>query len=89
VESFWPGVFARGLRHNIGTGLYSAPAKIPTSFARFGGARITFLVGSGVRHYGSLGMPVALTSIAFALGLLLIPFGDETRGKHLPSLLST
>jgi len=56
-----------------------------TSFARFGGAGITFLVGSGVRHYGSLGMPVALTSIAFALGLLLIPFGVETRGKHLPS----
>jgi hypothetical protein len=56
-----------------------------TSFARFGGAGITFLVGSGVRHYGSLGMPVALTSIAFALGLLLIPFSAETRGKPLPS----
>jgi MFS family permease len=55
-----------------------------TSFARFGGAGITFLVGSGVRHYGSLGMPVALTSIAFALGLLLIPFGAETRGQQLP-----
>ena len=56
-----------------------------TSFARFGGAGITFLVGSGVRHYGSLGMPVALTAIAFALGLLLIPFSAETRGKQLPS----
>ncbi len=56
-----------------------------TSFARFGGAGITFLVGAGVRHYGSLGIPVALTSIAFALGLLLIPFGAETRGQHLPS----
>jgi MFS family permease len=55
-----------------------------TSFARFGGAGITFLVGSGVRHYGSIGTPVALTSIAFALGLLLIPFGTETRGQHLP-----
>jgi MFS family permease len=55
-----------------------------TSFARFGGAGITFLVGSGVRHYGSLGTPVALTSIAFALGLLLIPFGAETRGQRLP-----
>jgi len=55
-----------------------------TSFARFGGAGITFLVGSGVRHYGSLGMPVAMTSIAFALGLLLIPFGAETRGQRLP-----
>ncbi len=55
-----------------------------TSFARFGGAGITFLVGYGVRHYGSLGVPVALTSIAFALGLLLIPFGAETRGQQLP-----
>jgi MFS family permease len=55
-----------------------------TSFARFGGAGVTFLVGSGVRHYGSLGKPVALTSIAFALGLLLIPFAAETRGQRLP-----
>jgi MFS family permease len=56
-----------------------------TSIARFGGAGITFLVGSGVRHFGSLGTPVALTSIAFVLGLLLIPFGTETRGRSLPA----
>ena len=56
-----------------------------TSFARFGGAGITFLVGAGVQHYGSLGIPVALTSIAFAIGLLLIPFGAETRGGTLPA----
>jgi MFS family permease len=55
-----------------------------TSFARFGAAGITFLVGAGVRHYGSIGTPVALTSIAFAIGLLLIPFGAETRGQVLP-----
>jgi MFS family permease len=56
-----------------------------TSFARFGGAGITFLVGASVRHFGSLGTPVAMTSIAFAIGLLLIPFGAETRGEELPS----
>jgi MFS family permease len=56
-----------------------------TSFARFGGAGITFLVGAGVQHYGSLGIPVALTSIVFAIGLLLIPFGTETRGQSLPA----
>jgi MFS family permease len=56
-----------------------------TSFARFGGAGITFLVGAGVQHCGSLGIPVALTSIAFAIGLLLIPFGAETRGQALPA----
>jgi MFS family permease len=56
-----------------------------TSFARFGGAGITFLVGAGVQHFQSLGIPVALTSIAFAIGLLLIPFGTETRGQILPA----
>ena len=56
-----------------------------TSFARFGGAAITFLVGSGVQRYGSLGIPVAVTSLAFAVGLLLIPFGAETRGQMLPA----
>ena len=56
-----------------------------TSFARFGGAGITFLVGAGVRHFGSLGTPVALTAIAFVLGLFLIPLGEETRGKSLPA----
>jgi MFS family permease len=56
-----------------------------TSVARFGGAAITFLVGAGVRHYGSLGVPIALTSLAFAVGLLLVPFGVETRGQVLPA----
>lgn len=56
-----------------------------TSFARFGGAAITFLVGAGVARYGSLGVPVALTSLAFAVGLLIVPFGQETRGLPLPT----
>lgn len=56
-----------------------------TSFARFGGAGITFLVGAGIRHYGSLGVPVAATALAFAVGLCLIPFGAETRGEPLPA----
>jgi MFS family permease len=56
-----------------------------TSFARFGGAGITFLVGAGVQHYGSLGAPVALTSLAFVAALLLVPFAAETRGQALPA----
>jgi MFS family permease len=56
-----------------------------TSMARFGGAGVTFLVGAGIRHYGSLGVPVALTAFAFAVGLCLIPFGVETRGQALPA----
>jgi MFS family permease len=56
-----------------------------TNAARFGGAAITFLVGAGVRHYGTIGTPVAMTALAFAVGLLLVPFGEETTGKPLPS----
>lgn len=56
-----------------------------TSFARFGGAAITFLVGACVQRYGSLGIPVALTSLAFALGLMLLPYAPETRGEALPT----
>jgi len=34
--------------------------------------------------WGSIGVPVALTSVAFALGLLVIPFMIETMGQPLP-----
>jgi MFS family permease len=56
-----------------------------TSVGRFAGAGITFLVGAGVSHFHTIGTPVALTSIAFLVGLALLPFGEETRGKALPS----
>jgi len=56
-----------------------------TSVGRFFGAGFTFLVGAGVRHFHTIGIPVALTSIAFAVGLLVLPFGHETKGQTLPS----
>jgi MFS family permease len=56
-----------------------------TSAGRFVGAGITFLVGAGVRHFHTVGIPVALTSIAFAIGLALIPFAEETKGMRLPT----
>jgi MFS family permease len=56
-----------------------------TSVGRFVGAGITFLVGAGVAHFHTIGTPVALTSIAFVIGVLLLPFGEETRGKPLPA----
>jgi hypothetical protein len=45
---------------------------------------MVFLVGEGIQRYGSLGVPVALTSIAFILGLLVLPASKETRGEQLP-----
>jgi MFS family permease len=55
-----------------------------TSVGRFAGAGITFLVGAGVAHFHTIGTPVALTSLAFIVGLLLLPFGQETKGEPLP-----
>jgi MFS family permease len=56
-----------------------------TSIGRFAGAGVTFLVGAGVSYYHTIGTPVALTSIAFVIGLLLLPLGKETRGEPLPA----
>jgi MFS family permease len=56
-----------------------------TSVGRFAGAGITFLVGAGVSHFHTIGTPVALTSLAFIIGLLLLPFGKETKGEPLPA----
>ncbi|MGB9234942.1 MAG: MFS transporter [Terriglobales bacterium] len=77
-------VYTLWLPEQYPTGCRASAFAFATSFARFGGAGITFLVGAGVRHFGSLGTPVAITAIAFAVGLLLIPFGAETRGQPLP-----
>lgn len=55
-----------------------------TSAGRFVGAGITFLVGAGVSSMGTIGTPVALTSIAFLVGLALLPWGVETKGQRLP-----
>ena len=55
-----------------------------SSIGRFVGVAMVFLVGTAIQSYGSLGMPVAVTAAAFAVGLLLLPFAVETRGKALP-----
>jgi MFS family permease len=56
-----------------------------TSIGRFIGAGITFLVGAGVSHFQTIGIPVALTGFAFLIGILLLPFGEETAGRPLPA----
>ena len=56
-----------------------------TNIGRFAGAGLTFLVGAGIRHFQTLGTPVALTALVFVVALLLLPFGIETKGKTLPA----
>ena len=55
-----------------------------TSFGRFIGAGVNFVLGAAVLKMGTLGIPVALTAIAFGVGLLVIPFAVETKGQRLP-----
>ena len=55
-----------------------------TSAGRFVASGVTFIVGAAVGHFHTIGAPVAWTSVAFVIGILLLPFGEETRGKPLP-----
>jgi MFS family permease len=55
-----------------------------TSFGRFVGAGVNFLLGAAVLHTHTLGLPVALTAVAFVIGLFVIPFAPETLGEALP-----
>ena len=56
-----------------------------SSVGRFVGVGMVFLVGAGIRSYGSLGVPVAVTAVAFIFGLMLLPLTEETRGRSLPA----
>jgi MFS family permease len=55
-----------------------------TSFGRYIGAGVNFLIGAGVQRFGSVGWPVAMTAVAFVFGLLLLPMSLETRSATLP-----
>jgi MFS family permease len=55
-----------------------------TSVGRFVAAGATFAVGAAVSESGTLGRPVAMTGLAFVIGLALLPFGSETGATPLP-----
>jgi MFS family permease len=78
VYSFW-------LPEQYGTECRASAFAFTTNFGRFVAAGFTFLVGAGVRHFQTLGTPVALTAFAFLVGLIFLPFGEETKGKPLPA----
>jgi MFS family permease len=78
VYSFW-------LPEQYGTECRASAFAFITNIGRFAAAGFTFLVGIGIRHFQTMGIPVAMSALAFIVGLLLIPFGEETRGKRLPT----
>jgi MFS family permease len=77
-------MFSLWLPEQFGTDVRATAFAFCTSVGRFIGAGINFALAAGVKTMGTLGTPVALTAVAFALGLLVIPFTQETRGETLP-----
>jgi MFS family permease len=55
-----------------------------TSFGRFLGAGANFVIAALIQQWGSLGPVISLTAIPFLLGLAVLPFALETRGRPLP-----
>ena len=78
VYSFW-------LPEQYGTECRASAFAFITNLGRFFAAGFTFLVGAGIRHLQTFGIPVAMMALAFIVGLALIPFGEETKGKPLPA----
>ena len=76
--------FSLWLPEQYGTAVRATAFAFTTSFGRFIGAGVNFLLGSWIHSYGSLGIPVATTALAFVAGLLIIPFAMETKGLRLP-----
>ena len=56
-----------------------------SSVGRFIGVALVFVLGAGIRSYGSLGVPVAMIALTFVFALVLLPFAKETTGQPLPA----
>lgn len=78
-------LFSLWLPEQYETSVRATAFAFATSFGRFIGAGVNFLIGAMVRNAGTIGKPVAYTAIAFGVGLLIIPFAQETRGQTLPN----
>jgi len=73
------------LPEQYSTGCRASAIAFVSSVGRFVGVAMVFLVASAIQSYGSLGVPVAATAAVFVLGVILLPFAVETRGKALPA----
>ena len=76
--------FSLWLPEQYGTAVRATAFAFTTSFGRLIGAGVNFMLASMIHSYGSLGIPVATTAVAFVIGLLIIPFAIETMGQRLP-----
>ena len=77
-------IFSLWLPEQFGTEVRGTAFAFCTSVGRFIGAGVNFALAGAVASMGTLGIPIAITAVAFAIGLLVIPFARETRGQPLP-----
>jgi MFS family permease len=77
-------IFSLWLPEQYPTSVRATAFAFTTSFGRFLAAGINLGLGALVGRMGTLGKPVALTAIAFEIGLIAIPFAMETKGETLP-----
>jgi MFS family permease len=77
-------VFSLWLPEQYGTNVRATAFAFSTSIGRIIGAGVNFGLAALVVNMGTIGKPVALTSVAFLIGLALIPFALETKGQRLP-----
>ena len=77
-------MFSLWLPEQYDTSVRATAFAFTTSFGRFIAAGVNFGIGALVSQMGTLGKPVAMTAIAFGVGLLVVPLGWETRGRALP-----
>ncbi len=77
-------VFSLWLPEQYATNVRATAFAFSTSIGRLVGAIVNFGIGSMVARMATIGTPVAITSIAFLLGLIIIPLAMETKGQRLP-----
>ncbi|HTV95031.1 MAG TPA: MFS transporter [Steroidobacteraceae bacterium] len=88
VLGFFGGNFAiysLWLPEQYATRVRATAFAFTTSFGRWIGAGVNFLLAGAIQQHHTLGLPVACTALAFLLGLAFIPFGHETRAERLPA----
>jgi MFS family permease len=77
-------MYALWLPEQYPTSIRATAFAFSTSIGRFFAAGVSLCLGVAVNHFGTLGVPVALTASLFIVGIITLRWAMETRGAPLP-----
>lgn len=77
--------FSLWLPEQYATRVRATAFAFATSVGRFIGAGVNFALAAMVAAMHTIGTPVALTAIAFLVGIAIVPLAIETKGETLPA----